>query len=150
MHTKNQQLSQQQKQRQKPARTTRKAWLLEDLKRFVGQHQMGALLEGLAGEEADYFRERISRYSERIQTMPKVYEQDGKDDPIAYLHYFLGGADIYITERDASDEQLQAFGWCDLGYGGEFGYINIEELTRHRFELDLHFEPRPLSECKRG
>lgn len=53
----------------------------------------------------------------------------------------LGGMDWYITEKAMSDEQNKAFGLADLGYGGEIGYISI-------VELDLHFEPKRLKECR--
>lgn len=83
--------------------------------------------------------------------MPKTYEQDGKGlKAIAYLHYFTGNADWYITEKDMSDPdepgQLQAFGLANLGYGGELGYISIVELLKRGAELDYHFEPCPLDE----
>ena len=79
--------------------------------------------------------------------MPRGYEQDGKgDSAIAYLHYFTGSCDWYITERDTTDEQHQAFGLADLGYGPELGYISVQELIENGAELDLYFEPKPLKE----
>ena len=61
--------------------------------------------------------------------MHKVYEQGGKGDAaIVHLHYFTSSGDWYITERDTSVAQHQAFGSADLGYGPELGYISIAEL----------------------
>ena len=83
--------------------------------------------------------------------MAKIYEQDGKgDDAIVYLHYFhASGADWYITERDISDEQHQAFGLADLGMGfPELGYISIEELKSVGAELDIHWTPKTLGAVK--
>ena len=116
---------------------------------FIGRAQLGVIQAGLRGEEWEYFTDKLKELAERFTTMPKTYEQDGAADPIAHLHYFRGTMDFYITERDLTAEQLQAFGWADLGHGGELGYINIKELIDHGVELDLHFDPKPLSECKR-
>ncbi|MGL4448509.1 MAG: hypothetical protein ACRCZA_12620 [Shewanella sp.] len=78
--------------------------------------------------------------------MAETYEQDGKGlAATAYLHYFRGGADWYITEKDSDGGTRQAYGWSDLGAGGELGYISIDELTAQNIELDLHFEPKALS-----
>jgi len=69
---------------------------------------------------------------------------------IAHLHYFTGSGDWYITERDTSTEQHQAFGLADLGYGGELGYISIAELIANNVELDLHFTPQPLAQLRKA
>jgi hypothetical protein len=83
--------------------------------------------------------------------MPKTYDQENVADPIAYLHYFLGNMDFYITEKDVDTDgagQVQAFGTSNLGYGAELGYVNIHEITEHGAELDLHFTPAPRSALK--
>ena len=92
-------------------------------------------------------------YGERIATMPKTYEQEGKEDQaIVSLHYFRGNQDWYITEKDMETPeepgQHQAFGMTDLGHGGELGYISIVELVAHGVELDLYFKPRTLAEIR--
>ena len=119
---------------------------------FVGRSQLRALQDGCAGEEREYFKELIRKYVGIFTTMPKTYEQDGAGmEAVAYLHYFMGGMDWYITERDIDRDgigQIQAFGWADLGHGGELGYIDIHKITRHGAELDLFFKPRPLSAMK--
>lgn len=76
---------------------------------------------------------------------PKTYEtEDIKDsDKIAYLHYFTGGSDWYIIEKDSEVEQTQAFGYVILNgdlENAEFGYINIEEVKKYA-ELDLYWTP---------
>ena len=88
-----------------------------------------------------------------IKTMPVTYQQDGKaDDSIVYLHYSLGGANWYITEKDKTGTgTVQAFGLADLFQdGGELGYISIEELTSDEIgaELDLNWIPKTLREAK--
>ena len=83
--------------------------------------------------------------------MHKVYEQGGKGDAaIVHLHYFTSSGDWYITERDTSVAQHQAFGSADLGYGPELGYISIAELIANGAELDIHWTPRTLGEALSG
>ena len=119
------------------------------MRKFVSEQQIQAMAEGANGEERTYFIDKILGMVNTFRTMPKTYEQDGKgDNAVVHLHYFLGDMDWYITERDMEDEQLQAFGLADLGYGGELGYISIEELKANNIELDLYWTPKTLSEVK--
>lgn len=141
--------SQTQPQQQKPAQETPKAWGTTNLRCFIGAAQMRAITMAERGEEGAHFTGLLEALTERVNTMPRVYQQDGADDPIAFLHYFKGNADFYITERDLSHAQHQAFGLANLGYGGELGYISISELIANGVELDLYFTPAPLSTCKR-
>ena len=120
------------------------------IRKFVSERQLISIAVGAVGEEAQFFIDKGHEMAEIFKTMPKTYEQDGKgDDAIVYLHYFRGGADMYITERDMEDEQLQAFGLADLGMGyPELGYISIEELIENGFEIDLYWTPKTLAEVK--
>lgn len=117
---------------------------------FVSRAQLSALADGCRSQEKDFFFDKFQEYAERIGTMPKSYEQDGKgDEAVAFLHYFRGGSDFYITEKDAEPGQNQAFGLAILNEGEpELGYISIAELVASHVELDLHFEPRTLREVK--
>lgn len=122
---------------------------LTRLGRFLSVPQMSALLDGTRGEEKSYFVDLVEQTYELIKSMPKTYETDGQgQEAVAYLHYFTGSCDWYITEKDMEDEQLQAFGSANLGYGAELGYISIDEITRHGAELDLHFSPTKLKDLK--
>lgn len=129
---------------------------LEDSKRIalslMGDQQRRAVVSGLKGEERDYFVETLNRIAKTFADMPHTYQQDGKgDEAVAYLHFFRGGADWYITERDKSGGELasthtQAFGLADLfGDGGELGYINLDELAEAGVELDFHWQPKTLA-----
>ena len=118
---------------------------LDTLRAFMNPSQRQALYSAMQGEEGEYFRALCHDLINTMETMPKVYEQDGLgNQAIVHLHYFTGSMDWYITERDTSIEQLQAFGLADLGYGGELGYISIKELIEHGAELDFHFHPCTL------
>lgn len=119
---------------------------LTDLQHFIPAHQLATLRRNAAGEEGAFFCAKLTEFGERVRTMSKVYEQEGLgDEAIVHLHYFHGGHDWYITERDLSGEQLQAFGLAALdGHHPELGYISIAELIGLGIELDLHFEPTKL------
>lgn len=88
------------------------------------------------------------------KTIPKLYETEEQEDPVAYIKLFLDGWTWYITEFSI-DENI-AFGYVISPFGSELGYFSIEELksTRGRFgtwiERDLYFSPVPLSKIKKG
>ena len=125
---------------------------LDTFRNFVGPAQRQCLYDAMRGEEGEYFRKTIVAFMlATFETMPKTYEQDGKgEQAVVWLHYFSPSADWYITERDMEEEQHQAFGLADLfGDGGELGYISIAELIANGVELDLHWDPRPLVQCRK-
>lgn len=125
-----------------------------DLYLWIPRCQWLCLLEGLNGEEKDYFVEIIHTYTDRIRRMPSTYEQDGKgDEAMAYLHYFVGGCDWWILEKDHDpdgDGQAQLFGYACLGdpQNAELGYIALHELRMSNAELDLHWTPQTLGAIK--
>lgn len=123
---------------------------LKHLEHWMSLSQRRVLREGLDGEEWQFFAETALRLATVTLKMPQVYQQDGLgDQAIAHLHYFRGGADWYITERDTTKEQIQAFGLANLfGDGGELGYIGIAELIAHGVELDWHWKPLTLADLR--
>ena len=120
------------------------------LRGFVPSHQLGLIGSFCRGEEGDFFRGKLVEYAKRVVLMPKTYEQEGLgDDAVAHLHYFSGGCDWYITEKDMEGEQHQAFGLADLGYGSELGYISLVELCASKaVELDIHWTPKTIGRIK--
>ena len=118
------------------------------LKPFMSIAQRMTLLRQLEGEEAEGIAEIVNRISETIQTMPKTYESKWQGtDALVYLHYFKGAYDSWIAERDMEPEQLQAFGLASF-YGpeeAELGYVCIAEILEAGAELDLYFDPHPIS-----
>jgi hypothetical protein len=116
---------------------------------FIGRSQCAAILSGINGEEGEYFLGLVDQISTTIANMPKTYEQDGLgDQAVVHLHYFFRGMDWHITERDMEDEQMQAFGLADIGYGPELGYIWLAEITESGAELDLYWTPKTLAALK--
>lgn len=124
------------------------------LSHFMSKAQRVTLGMLVKGEEGEAFADIVLELAERIVKMPKTYETDGQgNDAIAYLHYFHGGMDFYISEKDRGDtspdtRQHQAFGLVDMGYP-ELGYVSIQELIDNGIELDLYWTPKPLRECEK-
>lgn len=126
------------------------------LTKFIGTRQRRAMQMILQGEEADWMATLILDLKKRIDAMPVTYEtQEQGDAAVVHLHYFLGSADAWITEKDVGDpanndfRQAQAFG--KVCFSGELseaeaGYVSIEELLANGFELDLHWTQKSLKE----
>lgn len=123
---------------------------------FMSNAQRFAVATLMPGEEGLFFAEKMIELANIIKHMPVTYDTDAveAEDKVAHLRYFGGGnMQWLIVEKDKSgddsDGHAQAFGWADIGYGGEFGYISIPELIENNMELDFHFAPKPLKDCKR-
>ncbi len=130
---------------------TRAIMMTPDLMPFMARNQIEILVQNSRGEEGDFFVQKMQELSTLFQSMPKTYEQDGKGAAaVAYLHYFKGGCDWYITEKDMEKEQIQAFGLANLGNGPELGYVSIVELIENKVELDLYWTPKTVGEIKKG
>ena len=73
-------------------------------------------------------------------------------DPLALVKLFnpTGAGTWYIAEYDP--ETRIAYGLCVL-QDAELGYVSMAELTTYRgqfglpIERDLHWTPKPLSQC---
>ena len=78
---------------------------------------------------------------EIAEGLPRLYEQDGAEDPTVYAHYFscVNGWDWWLLEFDGTDE---AFGLVE-GYDDELGYFR--QMGFAAIERDEHFEPKSLS-----
>jgi hypothetical protein len=84
-----------------------------------------------------------------MEIMPDYREQDAFGySAFAILHYFYGGTDIYITEKEK--DSPYAFSFTILNgdlQNAEWGSQSIDELTSIKpMQLDLYFTPRPLHE----
>ncbi len=124
---------------------------LDTLKMLTTPEQYEVITDAMMGEEGDHFIELIDRIHATWQAMPKTYETDPQGRAaLARLHYFTGGCDWWIVEKDADPDhagQVQAFGVADLGIGAELGYISIPEILENGAELDLHYTtPKTIGE----
>lgn len=98
---------------------------------------------------------QVRHIYDTLEKAPKTYETDGwKLKPVS-VKLFGGPMTIYVTERDKSagtiidgevQKQSQCFGYVDLGYGGEWGYLNFDEYIEANLEMDLHFEDKYLTQ----
>ncbi len=137
---------------------------LEKVAMWLSLSQRMATEQAVAGEDGQFFRDKMAELAGIIDKMPKTYETDGLPDaqkPVSLRYFGPGGSQWFIIEKDRGDpetdgphgpRQLQAFGLADLGQGfPEMGYINIEEITRNPLvQLDYHFEPTNLLEIKKS
>lgn len=122
---------------------------LNKIRPFLSGSQFKVLAQNIkSSEESEYFIDKVLSVQSVIDTMPKTYEQDGKgNNAVAYLHYFGGSSDFYITEKDKTGNGTkQAFGLADIfGDGGELGYISISDIVSNGMELDLYWTPKTLA-----
>lgn len=73
---------------------------LPTVRPFLSSQQLEVMADACRGSEGAFFKKKFCELFQTIQTMPKVYEQDGAgDEAVAYLHYFALDCDWYITER---------------------------------------------------
>lgn len=127
---------------------------VKTLRPFIGREQLAFIGELCRGEEGEWFKAKLVELASVVTTMPKTGESDGKGkDALVYLHYFTGGCDWYILEKDMGCEgepnnQEQAFGYANIGddYNAEFGYIGLPEILAFGAELDLHWTPKAVGE----
>lgn len=121
---------------------------IEAVRPFIPRSQYLVMKSALRGEERGFFREAFRDLEKTIDSMPVTYGQDGKgEEAVIYLHYFYGGADWWITEKDIEGGIDQAFGLVDLGHGPELGYISIRELVGMAgVNVDLHWEPKTIGQ----
>ena len=106
----------------------------------------------MADLEASTFQKRPAyRYIRKSDKLPALRD-DGKSASLARVKLFnpTGAGTWYISEYDP--ETRMAYGYADI-QEGEYGYISMAELVDFRgqfglpIERDLHWSPRPLSEC---
>lgn len=118
---------------------------------FIPPMQRQSIKEGLRGEEKSYFLDLLSDLEQVTMAMPEVYQAEESEDPTAHLHYFKGGSDWWIIEKDLTEVQHQAFGFACLNgdtQNAEYGYISLPELFSVGAELDFHFTPTRMSAIK--
>lgn len=120
------------------------------LRACIPPGQLAAMMD--FSEERAFFFEKLAEFRERTRSMPATYaERAIGSEPRAFLHYFCGGYDAWIMERDVEHAQIQASGLARFhGNEPELGYISLPEIFRGGAELDLHFQPMALAELQRS
>lgn len=88
------------------------------------------------------------------QQIPKLYETEEQNNPIAYVKLFLDAWTWYITEM--SIDNNICFGYVISPFGAELGYFSLEEIKGIKgnlgivVERDLSFNPTRLSVIKKA
>ena len=91
---------------------------------------------------------------EAKQQIPKLYETEEQNNPIAYVKLFLDGWTWYITEISIDGDI--SFGYVISPFGAELGYFSLEEIKGIKgslgigVERDLEFKPTRLSVIKKA
>lgn len=86
--------------------------------------------------------------------LPALYRTQEDPDATVHMKFFTpdGAWSWYVVEYDP--EERMFFGLVD-GFEEELGYFSLDELLEVRgplglpVERDLHFDPKPLSQCHR-
>ena len=84
--------------------------------------------------------------------LPPLGSQDQEEDPTVIVKFFTPWTNWtwYATEFDGED----TFFGKVIGFETEMGYFSLAELESIRgpmgltIERDIHFTPKPLSQCK--
>jgi len=119
------------------------------MRNFVSAGQLAFIRQAAKGEEGSFFRDKLAEIYAAIRALPWTYQDEKEGNAVARLHYFLGQSHWYITERDNSAEQHQAYGLASVnGECPELGYISIADLIKYGAELDLHFRPTTLDDLQ--
>ena len=88
------------------------------------------------------------------ELIPKLYETEEQNDPIAYVKLFLDGWTWYITEL--SIDNNICFGYVISPFESELGYFSLNEIKSIKgslgldVERDLFFKPTRLSLIKKA
>ena len=89
-----------------------------------------------------------------LNRIPKLYETEEQNNPIAYVKLFLDGWTWFITE--ISIDNNICFGYVISHFGAELGYFSLEEIKSIKgtlgigVERDLSFKPTKLSIIKKA
>ena len=123
---------------------------VDTILKFMPDSQAKCFLSGLSGSESSYFQDVAKKISKVILKAPAIYETDGRGDKVKpVLHYFWGNTDIYITEIDK--ESNEYFGYTNIGYGFEAGYIDLDYIFKAipLINLDFNFKPLKIKDYRK-
>ena len=121
---------------------------MEARNKLVPSQQVGFLMEM---EDPMESRDMLSNVVKAYKDIPSLYKQDGKGhNAVAYLHYFVGGVDWWVTEYDRSTGKM--FGLSSLNDDWTLGYFNVSFFKNNDLsplqkpELDFYFKYQTLNE----
>ena len=88
------------------------------------------------------------------ELIPKLYETEEQNNPIAYVKLFLDAWTWYITEL--SIDNNICFGYVISPFESELGYFSLNEIKSIKgslglsVEKDISFKPTKLSRIKKA
>ena len=88
------------------------------------------------------------------ELIPKLYETEEQNNPIAYVKLFLDAWTWYITEL--SIDNNICFGYVISPFESELGYFSLNEIKSIKgslglsVERDISFKPTKLSRIKKA
>ena len=120
----------------------------ETRNKLVPSQQIGFLMEM---DDPIESRDMLSNVVKAYKHIPSLYKQDGKGyNAVAYLHYFVGGADWWVTEYNRSTGKM--FGLSNLNNDWTLGYFDVSFFKNNDLsplqkpELDFYFKYQTLNE----
>jgi hypothetical protein len=85
--------------------------------------------------------------------LPKLYAQEGAEDPIVYIKFFFpaGYWTWFVTEGEDRGDDFLFFGYV-IGFEEEWGYFTLRQLQEINVqnlsvERDLYFKQDKISLC---
>ena len=121
---------------------------LEVRNKLVPRQQIGVLMEM---DDPTESRDMLLNVVKAYKHIPSLYKQDGKGyNAVAYLHYFVGGVDWWVTEYDKSTGEM--FGLTNLNNEWELTYFNVSFFKDNDLsplqkpELDFYFKFKTINE----
>jgi len=91
----------------------------------------------------DEMYHELIRINKELGNIPT--KDQNSEDAIAYAHYFYGGSDWYILDRDGYET---FFGYAILNNDvqmSEYGRVGVDEIVNNgKVELDFYFTPKSL------
>lgn len=101
---------------------------LDNATKVIPEEQYQFMLENAAGEEAEYFKQKLKNMATICTDLQKHSNKENVNKDGSHpckLHYFLGNCDWYISELDNDGI---GFGYCILNgdlYNSEWGSVNV-------------------------
>ena len=101
---------------------------LDNATKVIPENQYQFMLENAAGEEAEYFKQKLKNMATICADLQKHSNKENVNKDGSHpckLHYFLGNCDWYISELDNDGI---GFGYCILNgdlYSSEWGSVNV-------------------------
>ena len=90
-----------------------------------------------------------------VKSIPRLYATEKVSDPLAQVKFFTPDSSWTWFVQEYDPDERRCFGLV-IGLETELGYFGLEELEEVRgpmglpIERDLHFQPKPLSECRKA